>query len=61
VGPGSAEATAGGVAERLASLEQTVQQLVHFISRDLRPDLGRSALQGSQAAKDEKDLKDNEV
>jgi hypothetical protein len=45
---------------RLASLEQTVQQLVHFISRDLRPDLGRSALQGSQAAKDDKDLKDNE-
>jgi len=60
VRPGPAEAIEGGVSERLASLEQTVQQLVHFISRDLRPDLGRSALQGSQAAKDEKDLKDNE-
>ncbi len=51
----------GGVAERLSALEQTVQQLVHFIGQELRPDLGRSALQGSsQTAKDEKDLKDAE-
>lgn len=51
----------GGHAERLAALEQTVQQLVHFIGQELRPDLGRSALQGSsQSAKDEKDLKDAE-
>jgi hypothetical protein len=56
-----AEAGAGGIEERLGALEQTVQRLVHFISQELRPDLGRSALQGSgQAAKDEKDLKDAE-
>jgi hypothetical protein len=51
--------------DRLAALEQTVQQLVHFIGQELRPDLGQSALQGQvagsgQAAKDEKDLKDAE-
>jgi hypothetical protein len=51
----------GGAEERLAALEQTVQQLVHFIGQELRPDLSQSALQsGSQAAKDEKDLKDAE-
>lgn len=45
--------------DRLTALEQTVQQLVHFIGQELRPDLGQSALQaGSQAAKDEKDLTD---
>jgi len=50
-----------GPEERLAALEETVQQLVHFIGRELRPDLSQSALQaGSQAAKDEKDLKDAE-
>ena len=50
-----------GVGERLSALEQTVQQLVHFIGQELRPDLSRSALQGSsQAAKDDKDLKDSE-
>jgi hypothetical protein len=38
-----------------------VQQLAHFIGAELRPDLSRSALYGSsQAAKDEKDLKDGE-
>ena len=47
--------------QRLAALEQTVQQLAHFIGAELRPDLTQSALQGSsQAAKDEKDLKDAE-
>ena len=47
--------------QRLATLEQTVQQLAHFIGAELRPDLTRSALQGnSQAAKDEKDMKDAE-
>jgi hypothetical protein len=52
---------AAGPEERLAALEQTVQQLVHFIGQELRPDLSQSALQvGSQAAKDEKDLKDAE-
>ncbi len=51
----------GGTQQRLAALEQTVQQLVHFIGTELRPDLSRSALQGSsQAAKDDKDLKDAE-
>ena len=36
-------------------------ELVHFIGAELRPDLSQSALQGqSQAAKDEKDLKDAE-
>jgi hypothetical protein len=58
---GGTAAGAPGVAERLSALEQTVQQLVHFIGQELRPDLSRSALQGSsQAAKDEKDLKDSE-
>jgi len=47
--------------DRLAALEQTVQQLVHFISTELRPDLSQSALQdGSDAAKQDKDLKDAE-
>ena len=58
---GGPEAGDGGTQQRLAALEQTVQQLVHFIGKELRPDLTRSALQGSsQAAKDEKDLKDAE-
>ena len=49
------------VEDRIAALEQTVQQLVHFIGKELRPDLTRSALQdSSQAAKNEKDLKDAE-
>jgi hypothetical protein len=58
-----ADAGAGdaSASDRLAALEQTVQQLVHFISQELRPDLSRSALQGSSdAAKNEKDLKDAE-
>ena len=56
-----AGAEAGGTEQRLAALEQTMQQLVHFIGTELRPDLSQSALQGSsQAAKDEKDLKDAE-
>ena len=56
-----AQGGAAGPEERLAALEATVQQLVHFIGRELRPDLSQSALQaGSQAAKDEKDLKDAE-
>ncbi len=59
--PTDAGAGDGGTQQRLAALEQTVQQLVHFIGTELRPDLSRSALQGSsQAAKDEKDLKDAE-
>ena len=60
VRPFGAEA-GGGSEERLAALEETVQQLVHFIGQELRPDLSQSALQGSsQTAKDEKDLKDAE-
>jgi hypothetical protein len=56
-----AQGGAAGPEERLAALEATVQQLVHFIGRELRPDLSDSALQaGSQSAKDEKDLKDAE-
>jgi hypothetical protein len=55
------QAGAVGAEERLAALEATVQQLVHFIGQELRPDLSQSALQaGSQGAKDEKDLKDAE-
>jgi hypothetical protein len=47
--------------QRLAALEQSVQQLAHFIGAELRPDLSRSALYGSsQGAKEEKDLKDAE-
>ena len=54
-------ATGDDTQQRLAALEQTVQQLAHFIGAELRPDLTRSALQGSsQAAKDDKDLKDAE-
>jgi hypothetical protein len=54
-------ATYDGTEQRLAALEQTVQQLAHFIGAELRPDLARSALYGSsQAAKDEKDMKDAE-
>jgi hypothetical protein len=53
--------TGAGTEQRLAALEQTVQQLAHFIGAELRPDLTQSALQGSsQAAKDEKDMKDAE-
>src|SRR5262249_30041132 len=49
------------VEDRIVALEQAVQQLVHFIGTELRPDLSQSALQDhSQAAKDEKDLKDSE-
>ena len=59
--PTGADAADGGTQQRLAALEQAVQQLVHFIGTELRPDLSQSALQGSsQAAKDEKDLKDAE-
>jgi hypothetical protein len=34
----------GAVEERLAQLEQSVATLSHFISGELRPDLGASAL-----------------
>lgn len=60
--------------ERLAGLEQAIQQLAHFISPELRPDLAASALtqesdlqalsaqlqQQAQEAKDQKDQKDVE-
>ncbi len=39
------EAAAAPIEQRLAALEQAVQQLVHFIGQELRPDLSRSALQ----------------
>ena len=58
--PFASEATEAGTADRLAALEQTVQQLVHFIGHELRPDLSQSALQASTQAKNEKDLKDSE-
>ena len=59
---------------RVAELEQTLAQIAHFISPDLRPDLATSALgqeadlqalsaqlqQESAAAKDAKDQKDLE-
>ena len=55
--PGSSDV----VGDRLAALEQAVQQLQHFIGPELRPDLRRSALQGvSRTAKAEKDMKDAE-
>ena len=60
VRPTGAEGGDDGTQQRLAALEQAVQQLAHFIGTELRPDLTRSALQGSQAAKDDKDLKDAE-
>ena len=56
-----AEGADEGTQQRLAALEQAVRELVHFIGAELRPDLSQSALSGqSQAAKDEKDLKDAE-
>lgn len=38
----------GGMAERLAQLEQSVASLSHFIAAELRPDLGASALSREQ-------------
>jgi hypothetical protein len=38
----------GGMAERLAQLEQSVAALSHFIPAELRPDLGTSALNREQ-------------
>jgi len=59
--PGADPRADAGTEQRLAALENAVQQLVHFIGADLRPDLTRSALQeGSDAAKREKDMKDTE-
>ena len=46
--PPGAEAADAGTQQRLAALEQAVQQLVHFIGAELRPDLSQSALQGQQ-------------
>lgn len=54
--------------DRLAALETAVGELVHFISEELRPDLGAGALgydeseleQQAAASKQEKDLKDQE-
>ena len=65
-------ADGSGVAERLAQLEQSVAALSHFISADLRPDMGASALSReqdlqalsegmaaqSEAAKASKDVRD---
>lgn len=64
---------AEGVGERLANLERTVSELVHFIRPDLRPDLSTSALdhenrdgqeekfiKEAKGAKDGKDGKDVE-
>ncbi|MFZ3493289.1 hypothetical protein ACODT5_08675 [Streptomyces sp. 5.8] len=52
----------GGVGERLAGLERTVSELVHFISPELRPDLSTSALdrenRAGQEAKYTKEAKD---
>ena len=56
----------GAGPDRLAALEQAVQELQHFIVQALRPDLGAGALgyedlEGqAQASKQEKDLKDVE-
>ncbi|MFI8520269.1 hypothetical protein ACIGEZ_20940 [Streptomyces sp. NPDC085481] len=52
----------GSVSERLAGLERTVSELVHFIRPDLRPDLATSALayedQGHQDGKHTKEAKE---
>jgi hypothetical protein len=42
--PGDVGAGAADLAQRLAALEATVGELVHFISAELRPDLAGSAL-----------------
>ena len=42
--PEGGQAAAGNLEARIAQLEQAMNQLVHFISGDLRPDLGSSAL-----------------
>jgi Subtilase family len=48
--------------DRLARIEAAVDQMVHFIGTELRPDLSASALQdGDQDAKDYKDQKDAET
>ncbi|WP_405860960.1 hypothetical protein OG361_37790 [Streptomyces sp. NBC_00090] len=59
------EGAGGGVGERLAGLERTVSELVHFISPELRPDLSTSALdrenragQEAKYTKESKDAKD---
>lgn len=52
---------AGSLEDRLAGLEAAVGQLLHFIGGELRPDLGGASLkQQDDAAKEQKDLKDQE-
>lgn len=43
-------AAAGGVEDRVGALEEAVSELAHFISSDLRPDVGASALAGEEEA-----------
>jgi hypothetical protein len=67
-GAGGAAPTEASTEDRLAALETAVGEVVHFISVELRPDLGAGALsydeteleQQAAASKQEKDLKDQE-
>ena len=55
-------ASTSNVEGRLAAIESAIEQLVHFIGSELRPDLSASALgQSDQQAKDYKDQKDTET
>jgi hypothetical protein len=67
---GSPSGSVGDLESRVSSLEQTVGELTHFISGELRPDLQSSALSGEedlvalsqqlqQQANDAKSAKDN--
>jgi subtilisin family serine protease len=49
---GIGSATAGNVEDRVAALEETVQQLEHFITGELRPDLTTSPLSGEAGDQD---------
>lgn len=68
-GPDASGQAESGVDARLAAVEATVQNLVHFISEDQRPDLSASALgddaqqlgQDEEQAKAWKDQKDIET
>ncbi|MCC2662885.1 MAG: serine protease [Geminicoccaceae bacterium] len=69
IGGGIGPQTGGADVEgRLAAVEQTLQTLVHFITQEMRPDLGGSAIGGDagqmaqedQQAKAWKDQKDTE-
>ncbi|HET9767223.1 MAG TPA: hypothetical protein VFS60_10265, partial [Thermoanaerobaculia bacterium] len=45
-----AASAGGGVDDRVAALEEAVGELAHFISSELRPDVGASALTDDENA-----------